>query len=200
MLDMVAGATLSTEAAPAQARDNVFIANAQVQDRVKGLIRLSEPCVQAFRLSLGAGKAVEHETAAAIVLGQPLRHQVEHDGIGHKLPGIDVLPSLVPDLRPLLHGLTQQFARGNMRHGEIVNQLLRLGSLTGARRAEKDQSHDVFRSQGAKVDRRASRPVNDPKTVTRSVGEEQIFRGIRRNQPPRSRFGLLFSWRLAAIH
>src|SRR6266404_4631401 len=95
---------------------------------------------QVLRLRHGPGKPVKHKTVRAIRLLDPLLHHLEHQRIGNQFAALHDGLGLYSQRRALGDILAEHVAGRKMRHTIITGQLLRLRTLSRARRPEKNHS------------------------------------------------------------
>src|SRR5262249_26594984 len=106
--------------------------------RIERSAAAREIVIQCLGLRNGPREAVQEEAGHAVGLVQPLANKFNHDRPGNELAGIEVLLGLFPGGSALVDRLAEHFSGRNMRDAKLLDQSLRLRSLSSARRSEED--------------------------------------------------------------
>jgi hypothetical protein len=126
---LIVGATASE-----QAIHEGVLADLQLEHDVEGIAAGLEKFIQRFRLAERAGKTVEETAALAIGFFEALAHDLEDNGVGHKLSGLDKFFSQQADGGLSFDGVAEHVAGGEVRNAEVCNQSRGLSSFAGTRR------------------------------------------------------------------
>ena len=105
------------------------------QGQVQGLVQLGEQLVESLGLGDVAGKTVEDEAALGVGLAETLSDHRQHDVVGDQLAGVHGRLGLNTELSTVTDLRAEQVTGGDLRNLVTLDQLLSLGSLTGARGA-----------------------------------------------------------------
>ena len=102
---------------------------------------VGEHVVQRLGLRHRAGEPVEQEALARVRLGQPLADHVDGDVVGDQVPTVHVALGLEPEGRPLAHVAAEDVARRDLRHTEVVRDVLGLRPLPRSGGPDQDEAH-----------------------------------------------------------
>ena len=97
--------------------------------------------VQRDGLGRCAGEAVQDEALGGIRFLQALVHQVDDQGVGHKLAGVHVGLGLLAEFGLVLDRRAEDVPRGDVRRAELFDELRGLRALAGTRRAQQYDIH-----------------------------------------------------------
>ena len=124
--------------APGEAAEQLRPRDVEVDHAVERDASPREERVERFGLGHRAREAVEHATCPGVGLGESLADQADHDVVRHETPRVHVALRFEPERGLGRHRLAQHVTRGHVGHAPLAREGLRLGALTRARRAEKE--------------------------------------------------------------
>src|SRR5690554_1572190 len=125
--------------------DHLVVVDHQLQYHVQSGPQVGEQLVQGHRLRDGTRKTVQQEPVRGVRLGEPVPHHVDRDLVGDEVAGVHVTPGRPSQRRPLRDVLPEDVAGGDLRHGEVRGDELRLRPLARAGWADQDQPHGASR-------------------------------------------------------
>ena len=96
---------------------------------------------QRFSLCQGARKSIEKEAVRAVRLGDALFHQPENYIVGYQTASIHDLLRLDTQRSPLLDRGAQHVAGRNLGNPVLFFDVVGLGSLSGTRTTEQNNTH-----------------------------------------------------------
>jgi len=106
------------------------------------MVKVDACCFQGFRLSDGAGHAVQDVAVLAVRLLKPFGDDADDDFVRNQLAGIHILLGLQTYGGAVLDGGPQDVAGGDGRNVQLFADDLSLRALAGAGSAQQDQFHN----------------------------------------------------------
>ena len=106
------------------------------------MVKVDACCFQGFRLSDGAGHAVQDVAVLAVRLLKPFGDDADDDFVRNQLAGIHILLGLQTYGGAVLDGGPQDVAGGDGRNVQLFADDLSLCAFAGAGSAQQDQFHN----------------------------------------------------------
>ena len=144
---VVAAAARRVDEAAGDAGDEQLVRDLELHDMVKVLVALLEHVIELLGLRRRAGEAVEHKALFALLVRvQLVLDHVDHDLVADEATRIHDLLGLLAEIRAHSYLLAEQVTGRKMADHvvEALENLGRLRTLTGARRADQDHAHAIL--------------------------------------------------------
>ena len=117
------------------------VSTVELEHVLERVALLLEDRVELVDLGRGARVAVEQEALRGVRLGQAVAHQAVGQLVRHVLAGVDDRLDLEPERGLVAHVGAEDVAGGDGRDAEVLGDLLGLGALARAGRAEDEEAH-----------------------------------------------------------
>ncbi len=136
---VVRGAALRADPAPCDATDELLGGDVDVDHAPDALAVRGEGLVERARLADGAREAVQDRASRGDRPRELVHEHADRDVVRHQLPTLHVFARRLAQRRLVGHGGTEEVARGEVRQRELARQVVRLGPLSGAHRADEQK-------------------------------------------------------------
>jgi hypothetical protein len=128
-------------APPGQPAHHLVVVDDQLEHHVEQSGHQVEQLVEHLGLPDGAGKAVQQEAGARVILAEPVLDHRDRDLVGDEVTGVHVLAGLQTEIGALAHVGPEDLAGGDFRDHEMRGDELSLGALPSAWRPHQYEPH-----------------------------------------------------------
>ena len=138
---MIASAAIRTGIAPCNPFDQYIVVSFHLNNGIKLEAFLRQHLIKRLCLRFCTREAIENNAILAIRLIQPIRNNARHDIVGNEFASFHHCLGFLADFRAGGNGRAQHVAGGKLNQTMLVFQPLRLRSLAGTGRSQKNQDH-----------------------------------------------------------